>query len=165
MRMKDVVNAAMTDLYTLFLMSDGSLYGIISPSWLTYYADWPPFFLDSLSPVEESIPVKLIEERVVEVSADNDHIMVIMEDNSLWGWGRNLEGSVGFGLAEEKTAHEPVFEPTKIMNNVAYVLARGECTAVVTSTGELWSWGWNFMMTHGRINSAVPLKLLNTVSQ
>jgi alpha-tubulin suppressor-like RCC1 family protein len=162
----NVSHVSATDWFSVFVLTDGCLYGIVDAFTLTY-VDWPPFFLEGLALGEPFAPVKLINERVVYVSADYDHIMAITEDGVLLGWGRNVEGSVGVGatfITDESYMYTSVFQPTPIMDNVAYVSASAERTSVVTNCGELWSWGLNYLMTLSRINSGVPVKLMGGIA-
>ena len=173
---KNVVSASVADWFSVFLMSDGSLYGVVDPETRMTYdpatqahsPTWPPFFLDSITLDEPLIPVKLIEDRVRYVSASSAHIMVIKDDDTLWGWGSNIEGEVGVGpfyYTDESWGYVPIYEPSFIMANAAYVSAVGSGTSVVTKEGELWSWGRDFLLTSSQmISSGVPVRVMDNVA-
>jgi len=162
--MDDVIHVDMAREYTLFVKSDGSLWGWIDPNAL--HGFWPPFFLDDIAVEERFAPVKLIEGGVSFVSASYHHIMVIKEDNTLWGWGWFGEWTIGIDPAVLRTlvsGDSRIYEPSFVMNNVAHVLAELEHTSVITEGGELWAWGVDYLMT-GRVQGMSPAKLMDDVA-
>ncbi len=90
-------------------------------------------------------PVKLTE-NVVECSAD-EQVMFIKSDGSLWGFGNNECGQVGNGDCgdlDPGTYDRVVGEPIHILDDVAHVYAKAQCTFAVTTDGTLYGWGRNF---------------------
>ena len=160
--MDDVVHVDMARNYTLFVKSDGSLWGWINPNALNDF--WPPFFLNDIVVEDRFAPVKLINEGVTFVSASLSHIMVIKEDNTLWGWGLISDGAVGIDPEVLRTHEDGIYEPSFIMNNVTHVLAELEHTSVITEGGELWAWGLDYLMTGTRMQSGIPVKLMDNVA-
>jgi len=77
------------------------------------------------------------------ISAGAFHSLVIMPDNSLWGWGSpmslGVNGPAGGGVW---------LRPVWIMDNVAAVSAGPFHTLVITIFGELLAWGNN---SHGQL--------------
>ena len=162
--MDDVIHVDMAREYTLFVKSDGSLWGWIDPNALNDF--WPPFFLNDVVVEECLAPVKLIEEGITFVSASYSHIMVIKEDNTLWGWGWFGEWAVGIDptvLRTRTSGESRIYEPSFIMNNVAHVSALGH-TSVITEGGELWSWGRDSLTAGRRWQGGAPMKLKDSVA-
>jgi alpha-tubulin suppressor-like RCC1 family protein len=109
---------------------------------------------------DQPIPVKIMED-VVAVSVDGSwHKMVIKTDGSLWAWGWNMSGELGFGDFTEDGGINPFWQntPVKIMDDVIAVStgrdtsegigSGGSHTMAIRSDGSLWTWGSN---THGQL--------------
>jgi len=77
------------------------------------------------------------------IAAGRSTSFVIQENGSLWGWGWNSEGQVGFGIAGGNQSY-----PVWIMDDVVAVSAGDSHTMAIRSDGTLWGWGNN---EHGRI--------------
>ena len=63
---------------------------------------------------------------------------VIKKDGSLWLWGNNSDGEIGIGKASKL-----VWDPTKIMEDVAAVSCGDSHAAAIKTDGSLWVWGSN----------------------
>ncbi len=74
---------------------------------------------------------------VSQVSAGNEHSMILKTDGTLWATGRNIEGQ----LADDSTDQKR--NPVKVMNGVAQVSAGFNYTMIVKKNGELWGVGSN----------------------
>lgn len=74
---------------------------------------------------------------VVYVSEGIRTFVMLTSDGTLWGLGRNTNGTLGDGTTRDRR------EPIKIMENVISVSTSGEHTLAVTSDGNLWAWGEN----------------------
>ena len=72
-----------------------------------------------------------------EVAAGSTFSLALMEDNSLWSWGRNSYGQLGDGT----TTHRDY--PAKILSNVTAVAAGGSHALAILSGGDLCAWGLN----------------------
>ncbi len=88
----------------------------------------------SLTPVEVSI------DRVIAFAAGTDHALAVRDDHTVWGWGRNNNGS----LAQ---ARENVIFPTPVpipgLSDIVAVAAGAEFSMALTSSGEVLTWGPN----------------------
>ena len=96
------------------------------------------------------------------VSVGEKHVMVLKEDGTLWGWGRNLYGELGDGTTTERT------RPVKILDGVRQVSAGDFCTMSIFDDGTLWGWGSN---GYGELGDGTttkcnrPIKILDGVKQ
>ena len=77
----------------------------------------------------------------------------IKTDGSLWMWGNEFAGQLGYeGDGYQST-------PKKVMDNVAQVSCGGNFTAAVKADGSLWTWGYGYNGVLGNgteTDSAVP---------
>ncbi len=73
------------------------------------------------------------------LSAGVDHTVVVKPDGTVWTWGDNTYGQLGYGLAVDRPVPGPV--PT-IADGLA-VAAGGYHTLLLRSDGSVWSWGHN----------------------
>ncbi|CAE7237268.1 UVR8 [Symbiodinium sp. CCMP2592] len=91
---------------------------------------------------DRAAPVKVSVngQKVVAVAAGYWHTAVITESGELWTWGCNDDGQLGVGDTKDRAA------PVKVSVNgqkVVAVAAGYWHTAVITESGELWTWGYN----------------------
>lgn len=69
---------------------------------------------------------------------DNDFMMVIKNDNSLWGWGSDLNGYLGTG-----TSGNIMPNPVQILTNVKKAVCSESTCIALKYDGTLWAWGKN----------------------
>jgi len=103
-----------------------------------------------LSPIAVASPVS--GETWIEIAAGDGHSLAILSDGTLWAWGNNLSGRLGFG-----TAGGNFSLPTEVVAPVS----GSEWTAVSVGTshtlalrdnGQLYAWGNN---ANGRLGIGV----------
>ena len=75
------------------------------------------------------------------VSAGDDHSMALRTDGSLYSWGRNYGGALGFGNPH---VDQNVYYPSFVMDNVSSVSAGSYYTMAVRTDRSLWGWGDNY---------------------
>lgn len=122
---------------------------------------------------------RMVMENVEQVvlSDDANAVAVIRGDGSLWMWGSNEYGQLGFeggnevydiSYLGEHVGEVPYqTEPVKIMEDVAAVSIGANHTAAVRADGSLWTWGRNFYGQLGngtREDSFAPVRVLEDVS-
>ena len=92
------------------------------------------------------------------VSADAIHSLAITTTGELWAWGLNDRGATGLGTTSGIT-----LVPTRVgtASNWASVSAGALYSFAITTTGELWAWGYN---ANGRtgLNTTVGNTLVPT---
>jgi len=84
------------------------------------------------------VKVSVSHQKVVAVAAGYWHSAAITESGELWTWGYNGHGQLGVG--DTKKRHAPIKVSVNGQKIVA-VAARRYHTAVITASGELWTWG------------------------
>jgi len=73
------------------------------------------------------------------VTAGGMHTVAIKADGSLWGWGRNVEGQLGFGDGSDAV----VSAPRQVASGFSAAAAGYRHTLALKADGSLWAWGYN----------------------
>lgn len=100
--------------------------------------------------------------RVKSVAAGNQYFLAVLEDGTLWAWGRNDGGQLGDGTRTDR------YEPVKIMDDASQVAAGMNFSMAIKTDGSLWAWGTN---TYGQLGDGTnetrltPVKVMDGVKQ
>lgn len=123
----------------------------------------------------QTTPIKILD-NVTCVSVGYNHTAAVTADGSLWMWGQNDEGQLGFSggnttvkrsYPDRDLYYDAQSVPRKVMDGVVSVSAGWEYTAAVKADGSLWTWGNNAYGQLGngtKENSATPVKVLENVA-
>jgi alpha-tubulin suppressor-like RCC1 family protein len=85
------------------------------------------------------LAVALAGSSFLSVAAARHRTLALATDSSLWAWGRNHRGQLGFGDLEDRD------RPTRVGDDSdwASVAASDEHTVALKRDGSLWAWGGN----------------------
>lgn len=123
---EDVLAAAMGDDHTLFLKSDGSLWG---------YGKNSNGQLGDGTNFTRTTPVK-IADGVAAIAASDNHSLMIKTDGSLWAFGNAQTRSLGVPQSG------PLFRPTRVADNVVTVSTGVGMTAFIQNNRQAWCMGF-----------------------
>lgn len=146
--------------YNFFLKNDGTLWRI--------YDEGPSFVMDSIN----------------DMSANGDHVLIIKNDGSLWGFGSNrygqlAQGEMNMSLDEQlKNEHryklhfdcEPDYfdEPVFIMDDVYQAVSNRGYSIVLKKDGSVWSFGKDIYgetgIGHAEVFNNSPTKIMEDAS-
>lgn len=77
------------------------------------------------------------------VAAGERHSLAIAQDGTVWAWGGNANGQLGFG-APGSEQHAPVQVPVLPLHAVD-VVATNQSSYVLLENGNIWAWGGNWV--------------------
>jgi alpha-tubulin suppressor-like RCC1 family protein len=132
----DVVAIAAGAQHSLFLKSDGSLWGM-GYNWNGQ--------LGIGNFTSTNRPVLIVESNVVAVAAGGYHSLFLMSDGSLWGMGMNSQGQLGDGSYSvwPPTANGVDVPEMIVASNVVAIAAGQYHSLFLESDGSLWAMGQN----------------------
>lgn len=96
-------------------------------------------------PIEVPLPglVARVSTRGNENGAATAHTCALLQDGSLYCWGRNGSGQLGLGDAAPTEVATPTPVPAFSTDAIESISVGGVHTCARTVTGELWCWGTN----------------------
>jgi alpha-tubulin suppressor-like RCC1 family protein len=125
----NVVQAAAGNNYSLYLKSDGTLWGM--------GANWSGN-LGGNAPINGFNYITQVGSNIKSIFTNQGHSLYITNDNILWGVGSNSNGQLGNGTSDSR-----VNRATQIATNVSTASAGGSHTLFLKSDGTLWATGNN----------------------
>ena len=91
--------------------------------------------------------VKQTEKLIIPmVSAGTDHILTLKSDGTVWAWGKNDKGQLGNGDTNDTEYPAKVsFPHNSDGSEVKFmaVAAGNKFSVALSTTGEVYTWGWN----------------------
>jgi alpha-tubulin suppressor-like RCC1 family protein len=125
-----VIQVAGGDGHSLFLKSDGSLWGM---GWndLGQLGDGTTNNADR--------PEQIVAGSVTAVAGGGYHSLFLKNDGSLWGMGANVYGQLGDGTTTNTDWPEQI-----VASNVTAIAAGRQHSLFLKGDGSLWGMGWNY---------------------
>src|SRR3954470_1715348 len=77
--------------------------------------------------------------RAVHVAAGEDTSFALLEDGTVWAWGRSVEGALGVEVKDGTDRHTPAAIPT--LRGVSQIHADGNTVMAVMADGTVRAWG------------------------
>ena len=100
--------------------------------------------------------------KVANVAVGTNHMLAVLEDGSLWAWGKNDVGQLGDGTTTNRST------PVKVMDGVVRVAAGQDYTLAILEDGSLWAWGANGVGQLGDGTTKLritPVKIMDGVKE
>jgi alpha-tubulin suppressor-like RCC1 family protein len=137
--------------HSLFLKSDGSLWGMGNDS----YGQ-----LGDSTYNQTNQPELILAGNVTAIAAGQYHSLLLQADGSLWAVGFNYYGQLGDGIFNLASPHYGTNQPQKIVtaNPVTAIVAGQNHSLFIENDGSLWTMGWNLngQLGDGVYNTLAP---------
>lgn len=153
--------------HTLILREDGTLWGCGAG----FFGMLGP---DNMRVHPVPVPIKQAPEGIVQLVSGGSHALALLEDGTVWTWGRDDRGQLGDGeeanqrpgtIVQAHAGKEFTVRnlPAQVkgIDGVKFVAAGGGHSMTVREDGSLWVWGFNDRGQLGdgtRNNSGVPIR-------
>ena len=147
--LSNVVAVAAGNIHSLFVESDGSLWGVGDDTY-GQLGDGGGGESDFASQVEEIVP-----SGVTRVAAGYDFSLFVKSDGSLWGMGDRYYGKLGDGAPLNGTFSQTNLPEEIVSSGVVAVAAGYAHSLFLKSDGSLWGMGYNYFgqLGDGRFQS------------
>ena len=126
----NVTAIAAGEFHSLFLKSDGSLWGM----GYNYYGQLG----DGNYNIETALPEQIVASNVTSIAAGENHSLFLKNDGSLWAMGYNYYGQLGDGTTDSDNYNTN--QPEQIVAGNVTAIAAGELHSLfLKSNGSLWA--------------------------
>jgi len=96
--------------------------------------------------VDKHVPIPItglpVDVDVVAAAAGYAHTLVLLEDGSLWSWGRNNNGQVGTGTSGADITSPVAVDMSGITGAVERIEAGGCVSMAINTNGDIFAWGY-----------------------
>ena len=142
-------NIVIGDQFMLALSAEGELY-----TWGSNSAG--QLGLGHLDSVAQPELVR-ISARIVNIASGSTHALALSADGEVYGWGSNHYGQLADHPKNAKTKHAYIAKPARISipEKIASIAAGMHCSIALSSSGNVYTWGWNGcgQLGHGDLQS------------
>jgi alpha-tubulin suppressor-like RCC1 family protein len=129
----NVTAIAAGDWHSLFLKTDGSLWGMGDSG----YGELGAY-------LETNMPMEIMASNVTAIAAGFYHSLFLKKDGSLWATGDDTYGQLGDGASGSVMIHYEVYSPEQIVaSNVTAIAAGLYHSLFLKKDGSLWGMGEN----------------------
>jgi alpha-tubulin suppressor-like RCC1 family protein len=108
--------------------------------------------VESNVPVLVSAPAGWTGKKVISIAAGEEHSLALLDDGTVWGWGRGDLGQLGNG----SSADSPVPVQAQALSGVTAIDCGQNFSVAVASVGTVWTWGDNLEGQLGRDTEGWP---------
>eukprot|EP01009_Symbiontida_sp_KSa7_P000952 NODE_1216_length_646_cov_491.241206_g955_i0.p1 GENE.NODE_1216_length_646_cov_491.241206_g955_i0~~NODE_1216_length_646_cov_491.241206_g955_i0.p1 ORF type:complete len:196 (+),score=53.12 NODE_1216_length_646_cov_491.241206_g955_i0:23-589(+) len=101
---------------------------------------------DSTVPVVVILPPALSHRTIIQVSAGEQHSLLLTSDSVIFGWGHNFYGQVGDdtkGAGNNKNRPSATIMPSDMEMTIPSVVSGAFHNMILTNTNYMYPWGWN----------------------
>lgn len=132
--------------HTVALKSDGTLWswGYNDYGQLGHASNWScAFGPNNTTPLNCSMSPVQVDGVYSAVAAGGNSTLALKSDGSLWTWGSNANGQLGYSttITCGPFASTCSLTPTRVGNGYSAMAEGGSFTLAVKSDGSLWAWG------------------------
>ena len=111
----------------------------------------------TIIPIKTSKPEEIKELQVIGIAAGGDHALALLENGTVWAWGRNDKGQLG-----DRKTYNYTNEPVKVSlpdnTTIESIAAGQDHSLALDSGGNLWAWGDN---TYKQIGNSKIVENMN----
>jgi alpha-tubulin suppressor-like RCC1 family protein len=80
---------------------------------------------------------------IVKTYGGSARFSVLLNDNTVWGWGWNDVGQLGDGTLVDSSTPKQVIEPWAPGRSIKDFTSAGNHCVVILNDGDVWAWGYN----------------------
>ncbi|KAI1288031.1 RCC1 domain-containing protein 1 [Halotydeus destructor] len=106
--------------------------------------------------MSEPVSFTLKDDEFTNIATGNEHIIMLTKKGRVYTYGRGNKGQLGHGCVEDEVEDARLVEALDGLK-IERVEAGGWHSMAVSSTGDLYAWGWNESGQLGFRKSALPL--------
>jgi len=128
------VTEVSASLHVLMRLSDGSVVALGENR--AGEAARPPVINRFLPAARVDLPTK-----AVQVVADEDSSYALLDDGTVWAWGRGYERQLGVVVNGPSGSDRHTPAPVPGLRDVVAIAARGNVALAVRQDGTVWAWG------------------------
>ncbi len=110
------------------------------------------------APVQVSAPAGWAGKKVIAIAAGDEHSLALLDDGTVWGWGRGDIGQLGDGSGADSNI--PV--QAQALTGVTAIACGNLYSVAIGSGGTVWTWGDN---TEGQLGRVTMLDDSSTPGQ